>query len=252
MNSIPLFKSHYSIGRSILTLEKKGDSKENGPDSIVDIASEYGLKNVFLIDDCFSGALEAYTNCKNAELTLTFGVRMTCVPDLNEKNEESLKKEHKLVVLAKSKSAYQKLVKIYTKAAKDGYYYEPRIDFNSLNELWDEELELFIPFYDSYLFKNLLTLSNIVPDFGKINPIYVIENHGLPFEFILTNHIEKLDCNAIKAHSVYYKKREDFLAFLSKRCINKRATLEKPECEHMHSDSFCIEAWKENEETGVF
>ena len=50
MNEVlPVFKSHYSIGRSILTLEEAGTSVEGGPDSIIDICLEGNLKKFFEI-----------------------------------------------------------------------------------------------------------------------------------------------------------------------------------------------------------
>ena len=48
---VPLFKSHYSLGRSILTLDKVDSSIENGPDSIVDICAKNDLSRVTLLDD---------------------------------------------------------------------------------------------------------------------------------------------------------------------------------------------------------
>ena len=44
--TIPVFKSHYSIGKSILTLEAPAKVKEGGADSIIDIALDAGLKEV--------------------------------------------------------------------------------------------------------------------------------------------------------------------------------------------------------------
>ena len=41
---IPLFKSHFSIGKSILTLESPDKDKEGGSDSIFSIAKENSLK----------------------------------------------------------------------------------------------------------------------------------------------------------------------------------------------------------------
>ena len=55
---VPLFKSHYSLGRSILTLEKAGETAENYPDSIIDI-----VKN-----NKFNGWV-SYTNKKNNSQT---------------------------------------------------------------------------------------------------------------------------------------------------------------------------------------
>ena len=37
-SAVPLFKSHYSLGKSILTLAKAGSSEEDEPSSVIDIA----------------------------------------------------------------------------------------------------------------------------------------------------------------------------------------------------------------------
>ena len=63
---VPLFKSHYSLGRSILTLEKVGETPDNYPDSILDIAKENELKKIFLVDVNMSGFLQGYSNAKEA------------------------------------------------------------------------------------------------------------------------------------------------------------------------------------------
>ena len=56
---IPLFKSHYSLGRSILTLEDK-DEKDDYPDSIIQICKENKMKELYLVEDNMSSFLEAY------------------------------------------------------------------------------------------------------------------------------------------------------------------------------------------------
>ena len=57
---IPLFKSHFSIGRSILTLDKPSDNRDpDSPDSIFEIALDHGLKEVVLVEDTFMGFLQA-------------------------------------------------------------------------------------------------------------------------------------------------------------------------------------------------
>ena len=71
---IPLFKSHYSLGRSILTLEDKNE-KDNYPDSIIQICKENKIKDLFLVEDNLSSFLEAYFNCKNNNINLNYGVR---------------------------------------------------------------------------------------------------------------------------------------------------------------------------------
>ena len=50
---LPLFKSHYSLGRSILTLQEESNNQV-GPDSIIQICKDNDLKEFFLIEDSMS------------------------------------------------------------------------------------------------------------------------------------------------------------------------------------------------------
>ena len=43
---IPLFKSHYSIGKSILTLKEKSSSIKNGPQSIIDLCLKMKIEDL--------------------------------------------------------------------------------------------------------------------------------------------------------------------------------------------------------------
>ena len=69
---LPLFKSHYSIGRSILTLDKASDSEESGPDSIIKMCKEADLKTFYLVEDTMSGFLQAHLNAKASGLNLIY------------------------------------------------------------------------------------------------------------------------------------------------------------------------------------
>ena len=69
---LPVFKSQYSLGRSILTLEKPDDMLNGGPDSIVDMAEENELEQVTLIDDSMTGFLQAYKNLKEKSMHRAF------------------------------------------------------------------------------------------------------------------------------------------------------------------------------------
>ena len=72
---VPLFKSHYSLGRSILTLGMPEEERnEESSDSIFDIAQEGGMKEVFLVEDTMAGFLEAYTNANELGIKLIFGI----------------------------------------------------------------------------------------------------------------------------------------------------------------------------------
>ena len=114
---IPLFKSHYSIGRSILTLEKPEDMIQNGPDSIIQIAKEHKLDQVFLIEDSMSGFLQAYKNLQEENIKLIFGLKITVCPDMSEKNADSLLKSCKYVIVCKNTDGYKRLIKIFSTAS---------------------------------------------------------------------------------------------------------------------------------------
>lgn len=245
---IPLFKSHYSLGRSILTLENK-DQEDDYPDSIIQIAKENKLKEIYLVEDNMSSFLEAYTNTKLNNIKLNYGLRISVTDSINDKTEESRQKNSKIIIFFKNKNGYSLLTKLFSIAAKDGFYYGPRLDYQILKDNWTDDLILAIPFYDSFIYNNTLKNSICIPQFDFTKPVIFIENNDLPFEFIVKDKIKKyaqenkLEIYAVK--SIYYNRKKDFKSYLTFRCINNRTILNKPELEHMSSSEFCFESFLE-------
>ena len=135
---IPIFKSHYSIGRSILTLEKPEDVVKDGPDSIIDLCKKNDIKNLYLVEDSMGGFLQGYINSAAAGLNFRFGLRLTVCDDMLQKDEDSRLRSSKFIVFANNKEGYQRLIKINTTASKDGFYYNPRADFKTLKKVYDD------------------------------------------------------------------------------------------------------------------
>ena len=186
---LPLFKSHYSLGRSILTLSAPEENRR-GPDSIFDIVQESGLEDLFLVDDSMSGFLEAYTNSKELGIKLIFGLRITICEDMLEKTPESLQKGSKYIILPKNTDGYKRLIKIYSDAARNGFYYQPRIDFPTLKKYWDEkDLTLSVPFYDSFIFRNTLENALCTPDFSFAEPTFFTEKSAVPFDDLIEERV---------------------------------------------------------------
>jgi DNA polymerase-3 subunit alpha len=246
---IPLFKSHYSLGRSILTLEDKSERDEY-PDSVIQIAKQNKLKEIFLVEDNMSSFLEAYTNCKNNNIKLNYGLRISVTESMNDKTDESRNKNSKIILFFKNKKGYESLTKLFSTAAKDGFYYEPRLDYSILKQNWSDDLILAIPFYDSFIFNNTLKNSICVPQFDFTKPVIFIENNDLPFDLIIKDKMlsfaKENKLEIFNTKSIYYNSRKDFKTYLTFRCINNRSVLNKPEIEHMSSNEFCFESW-ENE-----
>lgn len=240
----PFFKSHYSIGKSILTL----DDPEKDDRSIFHICKKNNIKQAFLVEDAPHGLMEAMFNSKKFGVDLILGLRFVVTENIKVKNEESLSSEHKVIILFDER-AKSNIYKLYSKAATDGFYYLPRIDFNLINEFWCEGMYLVIPFYDSFIFNNSLRLNNSVPDFSKIKASFAIEDNGLCFDSLVSKRVKKYceenNFEYFNAQSIYYENREDFLAYLTLKCIQKRSELEKPQMEHMSSSEFCMESFVE-------
>lgn len=251
---IPLFKSSFSIGRSILTLD---DSKESdGPDSIINICNFHDIKTLVLIEDCMTGFIRAHNACKDNDIKLIFGLRTMCCNNVSEKSETS---NHKIVIFAKNDDGCRLLNKIssYSLVESDG-----RVDFEFLNSIWNpRDLDLVIPFYDSFIFNNHLHLANCVPDFSVIKPSFFIEDNGLPFDSLVKHHISQFTFGGhsykhILAKSIFYKDKKDYAALqtykiLCNRSFGKAASLSSPNLNHFGSDEFCFESYLEQNKPSV-
>ena len=92
----PVFKSTFSIGRSILTLDSQG--LEGGPDSIIEICKENSIDRLVLVEDSMTGFVTAHNRCKEAGIDLVFGLRITCCNNTYEEDDS----DHKIVIFAKN------------------------------------------------------------------------------------------------------------------------------------------------------
>lgn len=106
---------------------------------------------------------------------------------------------------------------------------------------------LAVPFYDSFLYLNRFEGHTHVPDFGFTNPTFFLEDNELPFDDILKDRVLdfciKNAFNTLDTQSIFYYEPKDFKAYLTFRCIHsrgssKKSTCERPELNHMSSDTF--------------
>jgi DNA polymerase III alpha subunit len=76
-----------------------------------------------------------------------------------------------------------------------------------------------------------------------------LESNSLPFDNLIKTKIETYSkenkIELLNTKSIYYKNYNDFKSYLTFRCINNRTTLNKPELNHMSSNEFCFESFKE-------
>lgn len=247
---IPLFKSHFSIGKSILTLKDPSEHKEGGSDSVFSIVEESELKELVLVEDSLTGFLQAKKNAEKLKIKLIFGLRIDMREDASvNPKEEPVDSSHKIIIFAKNSKGCQLLNIIYSEAFTKNYNC---VDEKILKKHWDEKhLTLAIPFYDSFIFNNLMKFSNCTPSFGFCEPTFFIENNGLPFDGFIEKKVREYASRKIElTKSIYYKNKKDVTALQTYKCITGRTfgnkTLSKPNLDHFGSNEFCFESWKEN------
>ena len=246
MNDIlPIFKSHFSIGRSILTLEPSEEIKENKPVSIFSIAKKFDLKKVFLADSSFCGFITFYKTCLKENIEGYFGIELVVYD--GEKNEESRKTESKVIIWLKNSDAYCDSIRIFSEAATNQFYYYPRILWSTLQKMWTDNLSLMVTGYSSFLARNLLEDYICNPNFGNTKPILTHSNCGLPFDNLIENTVKKYaesnKLEVMQTAPVYYFRDSDSKSYQIFRCISNRSKFSKPQLNHFSSNSFSWESY---------
>ncbi len=252
---LPLFSSSASLKNGgIFTVEKAGEKakagKKRGPVSLCDLAKDEGLKKLYLVESNFSSFFAAHKNLKELGCQLVFGLKVVVCEDMAKKDEASLKTESKVIIWMAGDGGedYKALIKLFTLAAQNGFYYVPRLDWKTLCRLWHKDLLLALPFYSSFLAQNTLTFSSIVPELPA-KPILLSEDNALPDDDLLGDAMVRYAAaNGIMpqmAKSVYYKSRKDAKDFQIWRCILNRKSHDKPN-DDMCSREFCWESYKES------
>jgi DNA polymerase III alpha subunit len=242
---VPLFKTHYSIGKSILTVKDPSSLKEGGPSSVIQIAIENNLDKLILVEDNFHGFLESKKRCDEHGIQFVFGLRLSVC----NSHQDDKKKNHKVIVFAKNDHGCKKLYKIHSSAFCD---YEQRLTFKDLKEHWTNNLLMAIPFYDSFLYYNNFSFSEFVPAFSFYQPLFFLENNRLPFDHLLRTVVEEYaqahNYKTEEAKTIYYKDRKDFAAYQTFKIIcnrsynGRKSNLTRPNLDHCGSQEFCVES----------
>lgn len=223
---------------------------EDGPPYLEYICQKYNIKDCFVVEDSISSIIGLHKCLSKIGVNLHFGLRLNFVSDLSLNNDTL----HKNILFATGDS-YKALVKLSTLVHTDFVYESvPRIDYNKLLELWHEDFALAIPFYDSFIFNNLLTVNHCVPNFGGLKPIVFLEDNGLPFDYLLRDaSVEYATINGLdiwETKTILYENRSDFLPWMVRKLMERKSygsgnTIKAPNLEHCGSDSFCLEAFFE-------
>lgn len=246
---IPVFSTHYSMsGGGILTLEEKGKSGIGEPISIFDIASEHKLEELVIVETRIDGFIQGYKNATKQGIKFIYGIKLCVCGDMNDKSEASLITESNVIIFIKNSKGYSDLLKIYSRAWTDGFYYNGRIDWATLKQFWTENLIFALPFFSSFIAKNTLTFAKIIPNLPVPNSeiqVFQEVNSGLPFEGLINSALDNFckDGNGeiLRTKSIYYNKYSDFKNYIVYRSVLNRSKFSRPNIDHLASQNFCFE-----------
>lgn len=255
---IPLFTTDASLGKSILTSDEPKDIDESSSISVWSIAKTHNLNPVHIIEDSMIGYINHYKYSLKLDKDLVFGLKFKVVNDSLDITPESFKTESNIVVFMRNSDGYKDLIKLSTAINADtnrciwdkfARKYYNRADWKLIKEYWTDNLELIIPFYDSFLHLNTLEHGHYsIPEFGKIKPIFILEEHDLPFDDIIKNSVvnycKENKYETANAHSIFYYKNQDLRDYQVDRCIATGSTFQMPNMEYFSQDTFSFESWK--------
>lgn len=246
-NLTPIFSTDHSIGEAILTVDDESEIKPNKTVSVVAITDTYKLPITYVVERGMSSYWKLYAAfAQRPETQLAFGVKINVCAKLPE--AEGSNTTSSIIVFFKNTQAYFDMVKMYSAATVRHKTAVPTLDWDMLSEFITPNMLIVIPFYSGFLARNLLTLNcSALPNFGAIRPIFLLEEHGLPFDGLISEAVRKY-CEQNKydtmvSHNIYYYLDEDIVAHQTFQCINKRTTLEKPNLEHYSSNEFSFESF---------
>lgn len=241
---IPIWYSDSSRGINVWWPEK--DCKPDGPQSIVTLAKKVGLKEVYFVSTRMYDFVSALKLCEENGLQLIFGLELWVCSNSEEKSENSIADESKVIVWIRNSNGYKDIIKLYSKIFTNplNKYYRFRASWDILNQMWTENLLLSVCFFDSFLHRNTLNYgSAIIPRF-PVKPVFMKEiNSGLSFATLIEEALDKFvgtEYEVINTKTIYYPDYTDAKAWITFRAIKERTSFQKPELNHCGSPNFCL------------
>lgn len=249
----PLFSTSASLREGgIFTVDKAGTAAKagltHGPVSLCDLAKADSLTSLTLVESNFVSFFMAVKNLKSVGCDLRFGLKLIVCEDIADKSEASFKSESKVVIFLRTDQGYESLIKLYSRAATDGFYYVPRLDWKSLKTRWSDHLILALPFYSSFIARNTMTFASIVPDLPAVPLVLTEIGQQMPYDSLLQDAVGRYavanGCETEQVKSIYYPDRARARQWLTWRCVLGRASWDKP-VDGVTSREFCWQAFKE-------
>ena len=201
------------------------------------------------------GAINFYETCLCNNLKPIIGCEFYVCNDLYKK--EGKGDMAHLVLLAKNEQGYKNLLKLNSIAFVKGFYYKPRIDYKTLKEHSQGLICLsaclagHIPqFILQRQFDEAEKLALELKSMFDEGDFYLeIQNHGIPEQIEILNHLEKLSkkigVKLVATNDVHYLKKEDAEAQDVLLCVQTGKQYDDPDRMKFSTDEFYLKTYEE-------
>jgi hypothetical protein len=224
----PFFKTHYSIGRSIMR-----------PERIFEIAKTRELSQVIFVEDSFAGFRKTFQLFDGSGIQMIFGIRLPVVQSSKEE------KPSKLVFFAKNDAGVLDIKKLFTRThcSDDGL-----LVFGELKPADLKNIKIAVPFYDSFIFNNIFHFGMSDLKLKEFDHFFIEEKNNHPFDFLISEGLDSLGVERQMGKSIYYENYDDFDAFqfyksTTNRSGGKSPNYGNPMLDHFCSNEFCWESY---------
>ena len=207
---------------------------------LVDTAAQQGMKALAITDHGnMFGVLRFYTECRNKGIKPIIGCEFYVAPGsmLVKSGNDKGNKYHHLILLAKNSRGYANLIILASIAYTEGFYYKPRIDFETLKK------------YSEGLICSSACLAGLIPQlvlqgkeeeaekkaleyeelFGKDHYYLELQDHGIPEQKIVNEGLIRISGKTgiplIATNDIHYITKEEAEAQEILICIGTQKKL---------------------------
>ncbi len=228
-------------------------------DSVFEKCKEFDMPAVAITDHGnMYGAYQFFTKAKKAGIKPVIGCEFYVTEDLNVKTGKVMGEFNHLILLARNNEGYKSLVKLNSIAFVDGYYYKPRIDFDTLSKHSAGLICL-----SACLAGELprLIMANRLEDARLLAKKYKdlfgeyyyleLQDHGIPEQKLVNAELIKisreLNIPLVATNDVHYIEKKDAEAQDVLMCIQMQKTLDDKNRLKFSTDEFYLKNGDEME-----
>ncbi|MFB5637732.1 MAG: DNA polymerase III subunit alpha, partial [Nitrosarchaeum sp.] len=201
---------------------------------------EIGQNAVAITEHGNMGALiKKYKLAKKHDIKLIMGFEPYITEDMNKK-EKVRSRDHHLILLAKDLEGYQNLIKLVSIANSDGFYYRPRIDYDTLKKyskglicmsacLGNDIAQAYVKGNED---KARELIEFYISVFGKEDFYLEVQNHGIEDEEKVVEFYKRVapeyGLKIVATTDAHYLKKEDKYAHEVMLCIQTNGDINDP------------------------